>query len=69
MAGITEAECKIIAIGIVKETLREHVKTCPWHQAFLITKARIAGVIFGIVLASGVTSGTVFAIAMKMIGN
>lgn len=60
-------ECKQIAGKIVKEVLIEHVANCPHHQAFLISKAKVTGLIVGVVLASGVSGGTVAAAVMKFI--
>lgn len=59
------AECKEIGRVITKEALLEHIKNCPHHQAYLVSKARIIGLIFGVVVTSGVSSGTVAAIIMK----
>lgn len=67
-AGL-EAECKEIAREIIKEVLKEHVKTCPHHQDYLISKARVFGIIIGVVFASGISSGTVVAIVMKILGG
>ena len=61
-------ECKEIAREIVQEVLRDHVNTCPHHTAFLLTKARIVGVIFGVIIASGITSSAMAAIIMKFVG-
>jgi len=58
-------ECKQLAGEIIKEVLVEHIQTCPHHQAYLVTRARIVGIITGAILASGVTSGTLAAVIMK----
>jgi len=60
-----KAEIREISREIVKEVLREHIKTCPHHQLFLITKAKFIGIAIGIIIASGVTSGTAATIVMR----
>ena len=60
------AECKEIARVIVTEVLKDHIRTCPHHQAYLISKARVFGMIVGVVIASGVSSGTAVAVIMKV---
>lgn len=68
--SLTEADlalCREQGREIVKEVLKEHIKSCPHHQNYLISKARVIGLFFGVVIASGVTSGTIFAIIMKVI--
>lgn len=62
-----KAECMLIAQIIIKEVLDDHIKSCPHHQAYLVGRAKIFGVICGIIVASGVTSGTMTAIIMKII--
>ena len=61
-----KAEIREISREIVKEVLREHIKTCPHHQLFLITKAKFIGIAIGIIIASGVTSGTAASMAVKL---
>jgi hypothetical protein len=61
-----KSECKEIARAIVTEVLREHISTCPHHTAYLISKARVLGMILGIIIASGVSSGTAVAVIMKV---
>jgi len=61
-----KAEIREISREIVKEVLREHIKTCPHHQLFLITKAKFIGIAIGIIIASGVTSGTATSMAVKL---
>ena len=63
------AECKEIARVIVKEVLIEHIANCPHHQAFLISKAKILGIMFGAVIASGASSGVVVTIILKIFGS
>ena len=60
------AECKEIAREIIKEVLELHVQTCPHHASYLIVKARTMGIAIGIIVASGVSSGTAVAIIMKL---
>ena len=62
-----KAEYKLIAQTIIKEVLKEHIEACPHHQAYLISRAKIFGMICGVIVASGVTSGTMTAILMKML--
>jgi len=64
-----KAECKEIARLIVEKVLEVHIATCPHHQAFLVTKARMVGMALGIVVASGVSSGTVAAIILRFFGG
>ena len=61
-----KAECKEIAREIVTEVLQVHINTCPHHTAYLISKARVFGMILGVVVASGVSSGTAVAVIMKV---
>lgn len=61
-----KAEYKEIAREIIKEVLQEHIRFCPHHAAFELSKARVLGIIIGVVLASGVTSSTVAAIVIKL---
>ncbi len=70
MADLTEgqlAECREVARVIVKEVLIEHIETCTHHLAYLLSRARIYGIAVGVVLASGISSGTVVAIIMKVL--
>ena len=60
-----KAECKEIAREIIREVLTQHIAACPHHQAYLVSKARVIGLIFGVILTSGISSGTVVAIVMK----
>lgn len=66
--AISDAECKEIARDIIKEVLAEHINSCPHHQAYLVSKARAIGVMIGVVIASGVTSGTAATIILKFFG-
>ncbi len=67
MSDGDKAECMLIARTIVKEVLGEHIRSCPHHQAYLISKAKVFGLICGIIVASGVTSGTMTAVIMKIL--
>lgn len=62
----TEAECKQIARVIVTEVLKAHIESCPHHTAYLISRARVIGIICGVILASGISSGTAVALIMKV---
>ena len=64
-----KAECMEISRAIVKEVLKEHIESCPHHRAFLISKARVIGIISGVIAASGITSGAVTAIIVKLISG
>ena len=66
MTAGDRAEYKEIARAIVSEVLRAHIESCPHHQAYLISKARIFGMIVGVIIASGVSSGTAVAVIMKV---
>ena len=61
-----KAECREIGREIVTEVLKIHIKTCPHHTAFLISKARIVGIILGVVAASGVSSAAAVSLIMKV---
>ncbi len=61
-----KAEYKEMARVIVKEVLAEHIANCPHHLAYLISRARLVGLTVGIIVASGVSSGTAVAIIMKV---
>ncbi len=65
---MTEAECKVIARDIIEEVLKQHIETCPHHAAYLISKARVFGIIIGVIIASGVTSSAAAAIVFKLFG-
>lgn len=60
-----KSTCREIAREIIKEVLKEHITACPHHQSYLVTRARMIGLFFGVVIASGVSSGTIVAIVMK----
>jgi len=60
-----KAECKEIAREIVREVLAAHIKGCPHHQAWLVSKAKVIGIAIGVVVASGATSGTIATLIMK----
>ena len=60
-------ECKEIAREIIKEVILEHVSTCPHHQAFLVSKARLVGLITGVIAASGISSGAVTTVILKLL--
>ena len=66
-----KAECKEIAREIIQEVLRVHTTNCPHHASYLIGKARIVGIISGVIIASAVasavTSGTVVTIIMRLL--
>ena len=62
-------ECREIGRIIVQEVLTDHIANCPHHQSYLVSKARAFGVVCGIIVASGVTSGTVVTIIMKLFGG
>ena len=66
MTAGEKAECKLIAGAIIKEVLKEHIESCPHHQAYLISRARVVGLVIGVIFASGVTSGTAATIIMKL---
>ena len=61
-----KAECKEIARVIVQEVLVVHTRTCPHHAAFELTKAKIVGIMIGVIFASGITSSAMAAIIMKI---
>ncbi len=61
-----KAECKEIAREIIKEVLQEHIGTCPHHAAFELSKAKVLGIMVGVILASGVTSSTIAAVIFKL---
>jgi hypothetical protein len=61
-----KAECKEIAREIVQEVLKDHIRTCPHHAAFEITKAKVIGIMIGVIFASGITSSAMAAIIMKI---
>ena len=44
----------------------EHIDLCPHHTAWLISRAKMIGLAIGVVLGSGVSSGTVVAVVMRM---
>ena len=52
---------------IVERVLTRHVETCPHHQSYLISRARVVGVMIGVILASGATSGTVATLILKFL--
>ncbi len=54
---------------IIERVLQRHIDTCPHHQAYLISKAKVFGLICGVIFASGVSSGTMAAIIMNFIGS
>ncbi len=60
-----KAECREIGRVIVTEVLQVHINTCPHHTAYLISRARVVGIMFGVIIASGLSSGTVAAIIVK----
>ena len=62
-------QCGVIAGQIIKEVLTDHVNNCPHHQAYLISRAKLMGVAVGVVVASGVTSGTAATIILKLFGG
>lgn len=65
-----KAEIKEMARMIVREVMAEHVKTCPHHQEYLISRARLVGMAVGIVLASSIGSGTaatVVTLVLRMV--
>lgn len=66
MNNAEKAECREIAREIVKEVLMVHITTCPHHQAFLVSKARLLGIMIGVIVASGVSSATAVTILMKV---
>ena len=68
MSDLTQgqiAECQQIGGAIAKEVLKEHIRSCPHHQAYLVSKARFVGLLIGIIVASGVSSGTVVMIVLQ----
>ena len=66
MTAGEKAEYKEIARVIIKEVILEHIGTCPHHAAFEVSKARVLGIMIGVIFASGVTSSTVAAIIFKL---
>ena len=58
-----------IVTDVTRRLLIEHTAKCPHHQAYLVSKARMIGLAIGIVVASGVSSGTIVTILMKFIGT
>jgi len=69
MADLTDgqlAQCIEASRIIIREVLTEHIKTCPHHLAFMISRAKIIGVVIGMILASGISSGTAAALIMKV---
>lgn len=59
-----KAECKEIAREIVKEVLVEHVKLCPHGQLLRVAKAKLIGILIGVVVGTGGISGlTIFGLA------
>ena len=70
MSDLTEgqiAQCSEISRRIITEVLENHVKTCPHYAAWLVSKARVWGIAIGIIVASGVSSGTAVALMMKLL--
>ena len=69
MADLTDgqlAECRQVAREIVKEVLELHVASCPHHQAYLISKARVFGMFLGVIAASSVSNGVVMTVVMQI---
>ena len=65
-----KAECKEIAREIVKEVLVEHVKMCPHGQFLRMAKARLIGIVIGVVVGTGSVSGlTIFGLAKMFAGK
>ncbi|HEG43242.1 MAG TPA: hypothetical protein ENH94_04245 [Phycisphaerales bacterium] len=65
-----KAECKEIAREIVKEVLVEHVKLCPHGQFLRIAKARIIGILIGVIVGTGGISGlTIYGLAKLLAGR
>jgi hypothetical protein len=60
-----KAECKEIARVIVKEVITEHIKSCPHGKAMLANK----WLVIGIGLVSGLGSGGLVAVLMRMGGG
>ena len=58
-----------IVTDVTGRLLATHIKNCPHHQAYLVSKARMIGLAIGIVIASGVSSGTIVTILMKIMGT
>lgn len=68
MTAGDKAECKEIARVIIEEVLQRHIDTCPHHTAFMVSKAKVLGIMIGVILASGVTSSTMAAVIFKLFG-
>ena len=62
-----KAECKEIARVIIEEVLQKHVDNCPHHAAFEVSKAKVIGILVGVIFASGVTSSSVAAVIFKLL--
>ena len=43
----------------MEEVMKEHIKCCPHHNAYLVDKAKVWGVMIGVALVSGGASGVV----------
>ncbi len=66
MTAGDKAECKEIAREIVTQVLKEHIASCPHHAAYLVSRARVVGIMLGVIVASGISSGTAVALIMKV---
>ena len=69
MTSGDKAECREIAREIVEAVLIQHIGSCPHHAAYKESKARVFGIIVGVILASGATSSAAAAIIFKLFGT
>jgi len=52
-------EIREIARSLMEEVMKEHIKCCPHHNAYLVDKAKVWGIMIGVALVSGGASGVV----------
>jgi hypothetical protein len=64
-----KAICAEMTRMIITDVMEDHIKNCPHHRAFLISKARVIGILVGVVAASSITSGGMTAIVIKIMAN
>jgi hypothetical protein len=63
--AIVEQECWKVA----KEAIQQHESNCPVKRILEVKKAYVIGLLFGVLISSGIGSGTVVTIILHFAGK